>query len=157
MEDEIDRDKEHFWAIGLNTKNVVLYVELVSLGTINSNLVHPREVFRMAIFKAAAQIIVGHNHPSGALEVSTEDKRVTERLRSAGDILGINLLDHIVIANGNPEHFSFQFHSTLLLGKGREMYIKKPADISMAQGNKKKSTQENPGLRLHGPQRQVNI
>jgi DNA repair protein RadC len=108
MENEVDRDKEHFWVIGLNTKSTVLYVELVSLGTLTNTLIHPREVFRMAIFKAACRIMVGHNHPSGSLELSPEDRAITRRLRQAGEILGIQLLDHIIIGNNNPEHYSFQ-------------------------------------------------
>lgn len=104
FENEVDQDKEHFWAIGLNSKNIILYVELVALGILNNTLVHPREVFRMAILKAAANIIVGHNHPSGILEISSEDRIITERLRHAGEILGIKLLDHIVIGNNNPDY-----------------------------------------------------
>ncbi len=107
-ENEADRDKEHCWAIGLNVKNVILYVELISLGTLSNNLVHPREVFRTAILKAAASIIVGHNHPSGSLEISSEDRLITERLKQAGETLGIQLLDHIVIGNNNPEYISFK-------------------------------------------------
>lgn len=113
MENEIDRDKEHFWVIGLNTKNTVLYIELASLGMLNKALVHPREVFRMAIFKAAHQIMVGHNHPSGSLDISQEDRAITRQLQQAGHILGIPVLDHVVIANNNTKHFSF--HESLLL------------------------------------------
>jgi DNA repair protein RadC len=106
LENEFDRDKEHFWAIGLNAKNIILYVELVALGTLTHSLVHPREVFRMAIMKAAASIIVGHNHPSGNPEPSREDDLITDRLRQAGEILGIKLLDHVIIGN-NQRYFSF--------------------------------------------------
>jgi len=106
-ESEIDQDKEHFWIIGLDSKNIILYVELVAIGTLNNILVHPREVFRMAILKAAASIMVGHNHPSGSLEVSSTDRLLTERLIKAGEILGIKLLDHIVIGNNKPGCVSF--------------------------------------------------
>ena len=112
-EDEVDQAKEHFWTIGLNVKNIILYVELVSLGILHNNIIHPRETFRMAILKAAASIIIGHNHPSGDLEISRKDKEVTDRLVCAGDILGITVLDHIVIANGKKGYFSF--HSKGLL------------------------------------------
>jgi len=104
---EVDQDKEHFWVMGLNTNSVILYVELVSIGTLNNSLICPRETFRMAIMKAAAQIIVGHNHPSGSLEISSEDKEITRRLRQAGEILGIKFCDHIVIGNDNPGCVSF--------------------------------------------------
>jgi len=106
-ESEVDQDKEHFWIIGLDSKKIILYIELVALGTLNNILVHPREVFRMAILKAAASIMAGHNHPSGSLEASSEDRFLTERLIKAGEILGIKLLDHIVIGNNKPGCFSF--------------------------------------------------
>jgi DNA repair protein RadC len=107
LESEVDRDKEHFWAIGLNAKNIVSYVELVALGTLTNTLIHPREVFRMAIMKAVASIIVGHNHPSGHPEPSREDRMLTERLKQAGEILGIKVLDHVIIGNNNQRYFSF--------------------------------------------------
>lgn len=103
---EVDQDKEHFWVMGLNTNNVILYVELVSLGTLNNSLICPRETFKMAIIKAAASIIVGHNHPSGDPGPSREDSLITDRLKQAGKILGIELLDHIIIGN-NQRYFSF--------------------------------------------------
>jgi DNA repair protein RadC len=108
LEDEVDKDKEHLWVIGLNCKNIVSYVELVALGTLTENLVHPREVFRMAIMKAVMNIIVGHNHPSGNPEPSEKDNRLTDRLRQSGEILGIQLLDHIIIGNGNYKHSSLK-------------------------------------------------
>ena len=98
-EDDIDRDKEHFWVIGLSVKLSILYIELVSLGTLTSALIHPRETFRRAIAKGAASIACVHNHPSGDLEPSSDDLKVTEKLRDAGEIVGIKLIDHIIIAN----------------------------------------------------------
>ena len=98
-EDDIDRDKEHFWVIGLSVKLSILYIELVSLGTLTSALIHPRETFRRAIAKGAASIACVHNHPSGDLEPSSDDVKVTEKLRDAGEIVGIKLIDHIIIAN----------------------------------------------------------
>jgi len=100
MEAEQDKTKEHFWIIGLNAKNYINYIELISLGSMTSSIVHPREVFKIAIMKNSASIIACHNHPSGHSEASTEDEDVTERLQKAGDILGIELLDHIIIGNG---------------------------------------------------------
>ena len=99
-EDEIDRNKEHFWSIGLNAKNQIQYIELVSLGTLSNSLIHPRETFRFAIMKGVANIIVCHNHPSGGLEPSREDIAITERLVSSGEILGIKVLDHVIIGSG---------------------------------------------------------
>ncbi|MGA1847279.1 JAB domain-containing protein [Deferribacter abyssi] len=96
-EHEIDQDKEHFWCIGLNTRNIIKYIELVTLGTLDMTIVEPREVFRLAIIKGVKSLILAHNHPSGALRFSDNDIAVTERLIKSGDILGIKILDHILI------------------------------------------------------------
>ncbi|WP_169704441.1 JAB domain-containing protein [Candidatus Kuenenia stuttgartensis] len=106
VEGEIDRSKEHFWTVGLNNKNVIQYIELVSLGTLTSAVLGPREVFRLAVHKAIANILLVHNHPAGDPEPSKEDVSVTQRLISAGQILGIQVLDHVII--GNPEYYSFK-------------------------------------------------
>jgi DNA repair protein RadC len=95
--DRLDRDKEHFFVISLNTKNKVKFVELVSIGTANSSLVHPREVFRRCIIRGASAAIVCHNHPSGESEPSEEDINITKRLVEAGKIIGIEILDHVII------------------------------------------------------------
>ena len=100
-ESEIDRDKEHFWIIGLSVKNAVKFIDLVSLGTLSNSLVHPREVFRLAVNRGVASIIAGHNHPSGDPIPSQDDLAVTRKLRDAGEILGIILLDHVVIGDGS--------------------------------------------------------
>lgn len=104
LENEIDLDKEHFWVIGLNCKNKVLFVDLASLGSLTSSVVSPMSVFRLAIIKGVASIIVGHNHPSGDPEPSREDIVLTKRLKEAGDILCIPLLDHVII--GGDRHVS---------------------------------------------------
>ena len=101
-EDEIDKDKEHFWSIGLDTRNKIKYIELVSLGTLNASLIHPRETFRLAVMKGVASIVVCHNHPSGELMPSKDDLGITQRLIKAGEILSINLLDHLIIAKKKP-------------------------------------------------------
>ena len=111
FENEVDQDKEHFWVIGLNSQKNILYVELVSLGTLCSSLISPREVFRMAIFRAADCILAGHNHPSGNLKASQEDKETTERLKKSGNILQIPLIDHIIIAKNNDKFYSFEGNS----------------------------------------------
>jgi len=108
LENEVDQDKEHLWVIGLNARSVVMYIELVSLGILNSTLIHPREIFRMAILKAANSILVGHNHPSDDYEASNNDIENTARLKEAGKVLGINLVDHIIIANNNPGYVSLK-------------------------------------------------
>ena len=106
-ENEVDRMKEHFWVIGLSTRNAIQYIDLVSLGTLNASLVHPREVFRFSILKAVSSIILSHNHPSGDTEPSDEDMRITRRLVEAGKIIGIEVLDHIVIGD-RDSFYSFK-------------------------------------------------
>lgn len=96
---EVDQDKEHLWSIGLNTKNVIKFVDLVSLGTLTGSIVHPREFFRLAVKKGVANVICIHNHPSGDPTPSRDDIAVTNRLKSAGEILGIALLDHVIIGD----------------------------------------------------------
>ena len=105
-EGEVDCMKEHSWTVGLNNKNVIQYIELVSLGTLTSAVLGPREVFRLAVHKAIANILICHNHPSGDPEPSMEDRAITQRLVAAGEILGIRVLDHIVI--GDPTYCSFK-------------------------------------------------
>ena len=84
-------------ALLLNTKNQILSKETISIGSLNSSIVHPREVFKPAIKKSASAMIVAHNHPSGDPSPSREDIEVTKRLIQAGEILGIDILDHVII------------------------------------------------------------
>ena len=105
-ESEIDREKEHFWVMGLDSTKRIKYIELVSLGILNESLVHPREVFRFAILKGVDCIIICHNHPSGEVEPSSQDIKITEKLREAGNIIGIEVIDHLII-EGNGKYFSF--------------------------------------------------
>jgi DNA repair protein RadC len=95
-----DETKEHFKSVLLDVKNRVLRVLTVSVGTLDSSLVHPREVFKEAITASAAGVIVAHNHPSGDPTPSAEDRAITKRLVEAGRILGVELLDHLVIGDG---------------------------------------------------------
>ena len=106
-DDSIGQEREHFWVLGFNSKNVVQYAELVHLGTLNSCSAHPREVFRMAVAKGVCSIAIGHNHPSGELTPSDPDILLTRKLREAGEILGIKVLDHVIIGNGEGGYFSF--------------------------------------------------
>jgi DNA repair protein RadC len=97
--DERGFDKEVFVVATLNTKNVVTAIQIVTMGTLDASLVHPREVFRLAIHNNASSVIVAHNHPSGDPTPSREDIAVTNRIKEAGKILGIDLLDHIVVGS----------------------------------------------------------
>ena len=89
--------REHFVCLTLDAANRMIACRVISIGTLTASLVHPREVFVDAITDRAASIVVGHNHPSGELQPSREDEQSTERLREAGDILNISLVDHILI------------------------------------------------------------
>lgn len=95
-----DETRELFKSILLDAKNRVLRILTVSVGILDSSLVHPREVFKEAIAASAASVIVAHNHPSGDPTPSQEDRAITERLVEAGRILGVELLDHVVIGDG---------------------------------------------------------
>lgn len=101
-------EKEQFRVLLLNTKNQVLAIEVVSLGDLTSAIVHPREVFKEAVRRAAAAVILVHNHPSGDPNPSREDFDVTKRVTEAGKILGIEVLDHIVI--GDNRYISLREH-----------------------------------------------
>ena len=92
-------DREHFRAVLLNTKNRILGVRTISIGSLNASIVHAREVFKAAVAESAQAIVLVHNHPSGLPEPSNEDIVVTERLAEAGRILGIEILDHIVLGS----------------------------------------------------------
>lgn len=92
--------QEHFVVVLLDTKNQVIAVETVSMGTLNATLVHPREVFTRAIKRSAHGVILVHNHPSGIPEPSKEDLDLTARLVEAGKIIGIHVLDHVIIGDG---------------------------------------------------------
>ncbi|HZC19248.1 MAG TPA: DNA repair protein RadC [Rubrobacteraceae bacterium] len=103
-------DRENFVAVLLNTKNEVIEAPLVSVGTLSASLVHPREVFKPAIRASAASVILAHNHPSGKVEPSREDREVTRRLAGAAEILGIEVLDHVIVGDG---YFSMKEHRML--------------------------------------------
>ena len=92
-----EKKKEYFIAVFLDSKNKIIKDEIISIGTLNSSLVHPREVFKEAIRNSANSIILLHNHPSGDCGPSPEDKATTEKLKDAGEIVGIKLLDHLII------------------------------------------------------------
>lgn len=94
-------DKEYFKAALLNTKNQILRTVTVSIGSLNASIVHPREIFKPAISASAASIILVHNHPTGDPTPSREDVEFTRRFAKCGELMGIQLLDHIIIGSGN--------------------------------------------------------
>jgi DNA repair protein RadC len=90
--------KEYFYAVFLDTKNKIISEKLISIGTLNSSLVHPREIFKEAIKVSAASLILVHNHPSGSCDPSDEDLKVTKIISDSGDLIGIKLLDHVIVS-----------------------------------------------------------
>ncbi len=101
-----DMNKEFFVALYLNTKNGIMRQEVISVGSLNANIVHPREVFRTACMVSASSIIVAHNHPSGDPTPSREDIEITKKLAEAGKMMGIELLDHVII--GHDRNYGFK-------------------------------------------------
>ncbi|HOJ09537.1 MAG TPA: JAB domain-containing protein [Clostridiales bacterium] len=98
---------EKFGIITLTVKNKIAGVHIISVGNLNSSIVHPREIFQQAILNNASAIILFHNHPSGDPTESTEDIEITKRLIEAGDILGIKVIDHIIVGEDN-KYISFK-------------------------------------------------
>lgn len=102
-----DRDREAFIVLLLDVKHRVIAEEVVTIGILDGSLVHPREVFKAAIVANAAAIIIAHNHPSGDPAPSGQDREVTRRLRKAGEILGIPVVDHVIVGLTGG-HYSFR-------------------------------------------------
>jgi DNA repair protein RadC len=106
-----DRKQEHFICVSLNGANEVITSRVVSVGLVNKTQAHPREVFADPITDRASAVIVAHNHPSGDLKPSGEDVEITLQLKSAGEMLGIRLLDHIIF--NHKEHYSLLEHEQM--------------------------------------------
>ena len=100
------KKKEHFLVLLLNTRNQLIKVSEISVGSLDTSIVHPREVFKEAISASAASVILVHNHPSGDPEASEDDIKLTKRLAQAGEIVGIDVLDHIII--GGKKYLSLK-------------------------------------------------
>jgi DNA repair protein RadC len=104
--------KEHFLTLHLDTKHCVIGEEVVSVGSLDSSIVHPREIFKLAVRRSASAILCVHNHPSGDPTPSPEDVLVTRRLCEAGRLLGIDVLDHIVVGDGRYTSLKAMGHCT---------------------------------------------
>lgn len=100
------KKREHFLAILLDTRNQLIKVAEIAIGSLDTSVVHPREVFKEAISASASSVIFVHNHPSGDPEASTDDIKLTKRLAQAGEIIGIEVLDHVII--GDKKHLSLK-------------------------------------------------
>ena len=112
LRDIRDNKKEYFVVFYLDARNQVIKKEIVSIGNLNSSLVHPREVFEPAVRNLCAQIILAHNHPSGDASPSEDDLKITKRLVEAGKILGIEIVDHVIITKDG--FFSFKAKKIIL-------------------------------------------
>ena len=110
-EDEISREQEHFWVISLGNRQEIKTIELLALGRINSVGVQPRDIFRRAIINGATSIVICHNHPSGNIEPSCDDLKITEQIKRGGKLLGITLIDHIIISDN--QYYSFRANNQL--------------------------------------------
>ena len=106
-----DDEQEHLIVMALNGAHEIIFTKRVSTGLVNRTIVHPRETFADALKERASAIVIAHNHPSGNLEPSDDDKDVTIRIRKAGEILGIRLLDHLIISDDG--YFSFLEHGLM--------------------------------------------
>lgn len=95
------KKKEHFLALLLDTRGQLIKISEISIGSLDSSIVHPREVFKEAISASAASVVFAHNHPSGVPEPSEDDVKLTERLAETGEVMGIEVLDHIIISDNN--------------------------------------------------------
>jgi DNA repair protein RadC len=105
-ENKIERNKERFWIIGLAVNNRILYVELISIGSIRTTLVEPMEIFSIALQKRTVKIILVHNHPSGSMTPSDADKDITDKLIQVGFFLNIPVLDHLIVSEKSFYSFS---------------------------------------------------
>ena len=101
-----DKTREHLMTIYLNARNEMIFKKPMFIGTLNANLVHPREIFQEALKQNAASVILVHNHPSGDAEPSQDDLEITKRIIEAGKIMGIDVLDHVIITKNKI--FSFK-------------------------------------------------
>jgi len=97
--------KEHFIAFYLDTQNRLIERQIISIGTLSSSLVHPREVFEPAVKLSAASIVIAHNHPSNDIEPSMEDREITNRLKESGNIIGIEIIDHVILTKSYYTNF----------------------------------------------------
>jgi len=100
--------KEKFYVLCLNVKNDIIHFEVVSIGTVDNVMVHPRDVFRAAIVHNASRIAVVHNHPSGGTQPSKLDENMTKKLVDGGKILNIEVVDHVIISKGEMKYYSFR-------------------------------------------------
>jgi len=110
-ENKFGRGQEHLWVVGLNSAGKILFIELIALGRQNRVNANPPDVFRIAIYKLAVQIILVHNHPSGNVSATEADRRMTDRMIKVGEIINVDVTDHIIISE--TAHYSFADHGIM--------------------------------------------
>ncbi len=135
-ENKIDQNREHFWVVGLETNHRILFIELVSMGSVNATLAEPMEVFSFALQKRAVKIILVHNHPSGELKPSENDLDLTDRLIQVGRIVNTPVLDHLIIS----EKSYLSFVDTGLFEK-LEMSTKWVPSYELVERTRKEATE----------------
>lgn len=130
-----DLEREVLTLLTLDLKKKPINVSVISMGTLNASLVHPRDVFKMAVLSNASAIIVAHNHPSGNVEPSEQDLQVTQRIQEAGALLGIELVDHIVI--GENKYYSLRENNLFPFSSKQMKHAEMVSDPTMQELDKK--------------------
>jgi len=146
-ENKFSRSQEHFWVVGLNNANKILFIELIALGRQNRVTSNPPDVFRMAIYKLALKMILVHNHPSGELIPSTADRSITDRLIKVGEIINVDVIDHLIISEKSYMSFAdvgliakMKASDTWRVVEKEEMELKKmKAEIELKKAMKQNS------------------
>lgn len=138
-ENDIDREKEHFWIVGMNLAGVILYIELISMGSVRATTVEPMNVYRVAVLKGACKVIAVHNHPSGNLKPSGEDLDLTDRLIQVGRILEITMEDHLII---NPKTYMTFKGTGLMEELGQSLKWVPPYKVAEMIGKKEQTIRE---------------
>lgn len=130
-ENKIRRNQEHFWVVGLDNDNTILFVELIGLGAVNRVNANPPDVFRMGIYKLAVTMILVHNHPSGNIEPSKDDKAFTDKMLKVGKLINIDVIDHLIISEENYTSFADNGIITELQNSGAfEIIDKEKKDLA---------------------------
>jgi len=146
-ENKIRRNQEHFWVVGLDNSNKILFIELIGLGRVNRVDANPPDVFRMGIYKLAVKMVLVHNHPSGNLKPSNADVYFTDRMLKVGKIINIEVIDHLIISE--TDYISFENENIIDEIKNSGMYeivdrdkvnmMQWKLDIERQQGEKAKA------------------
>ena len=122
-EEKIDQDREHFWIVGLANNQRILFIELVSLGSVNSTIAKPMDVFGLALQKRAVRVVLVHNHPSGELSPSDQDKELTDQMIQVGIIVDTPVYDHLIITTNS--YYSFRDSGLLEVLERSTKYVPK--------------------------------